>query len=42
MIRGKMEVIYIRKKGYYIIQWNPKTETSYKKYLAQSWKPKVN
>ena len=34
--------IYKEKKGYYIIQWNPKTEMSYKKYLAQSWKPKVN
>lgn len=27
---------------YYIIQWNPKTEKSYKKYLPTSWKPKVN
>jgi len=34
--------IYKEKKGYYIIQWNPKTEMSYKKYLAKSWKPKVN
>jgi hypothetical protein len=27
------------KKGYYIEQWNPKTEMGYKKYLAKSWKP---
>jgi hypothetical protein len=34
--------IYKGKKGYYTIQWNPKTEMSYKKYLPTSWKPKVN
>ncbi|MCJ7800870.1 MAG: hypothetical protein MUP82_00765 [Candidatus Marinimicrobia bacterium] len=34
--------IYKDKKGYYTIQWNPKTEMSYKKYLPASWKPKVN
>jgi hypothetical protein len=32
--------IYKDKKGYYTIQWNPKTELSYKKYLTKSWKPK--
>jgi len=32
--------IYKEKKGYYTIQWNPKTEMSYKKYLPTSWKPK--
>jgi len=25
--------IYKDKKGYYIIQWNPKTDMDYKKYL---------
>ena len=34
--------IYKEKKGYYTIQWNPKTEMNYKKYLPTSWKPKVN
>ena len=31
--------IYKDKKGYYIIQWNPKTRLDYKKYLSTSWKP---
>jgi hypothetical protein len=32
--------VYKDKKGYYITQWNPKTDITYKKYLAKSWKPK--
>lgn len=32
--------IYKGKQGYYIIQWNPKTQMTYKKYLPKSWKPK--
>lgn len=31
--------IYKDKKGYYVVQWNPKTEKEYKKYL-KSFKPK--
>ena len=31
--------IYKDKKGYYIIQWNPKTSMEYKKYMRTSWKP---
>ncbi|OUU22040.1 MAG: hypothetical protein CBB97_15615 [Candidatus Endolissoclinum sp. TMED37] len=31
--------VYKDKKGYYVIQWNPKTSTEYKKYLRKSWKP---
>jgi hypothetical protein len=34
--------VYKDKKGYYIEQWNPKTEMNYKKYLTKSWKPKSN
>ena len=41
--------IYKDKKGYYIIQWNPKTDMDYKKYLSTykkylftSGEPKVN
>ena len=34
--------VYKDKKGYYIVQWNPKTEMIYKKYLSKSWKPKPN
>lgn len=34
--------VYKDKKGYYIVQWNPKTEMIYKKYLTKSWKPKPN
>ena len=33
--------IHKDKKGYYIIQWNPKTDKDYKKYLPKSWKPSV-
>ena len=33
--------LYKDQKGYYILLWNPKIEkyTTYKKYLAKSWKP---
>lgn len=31
--------IYKDNKGYYIIQWSPKKNMEYKKYLAKSWKP---
>ena len=34
--------IYKDKKGYYIIQWNPKIEKTYKKYLPKSWKPNAS
>ena len=31
--------IYKDQKGYYIVQWNPKTSMEYKKYMRTSWKP---
>jgi len=41
--------IYKDKKGYYTMQWNPKTDmdykkylATYKKYLATSGEPKIN
>ena len=34
--------IYRDSKGYYIIQWDPPTDTDFKKYLPKSWKPTAN
>lgn len=34
--------IYKDSKGYYIIQWNPKTGDDFKKYVPKSWKPDAN
>ena len=34
--------VYRDTKGYYILQWNPKTKKEYKKYLAKTWKPALN
>ena len=34
--------VYKDTKGYYILQWNPKTKKEYKKYLAKTWKPTLN
>lgn len=31
--------VYKDKDGYYIIQWDPKKDALYNKYLAKSWKP---
>ena len=31
--------IYKDQKGYYIVQWNPKTSMEYKKYIPTSWNP---
>lgn len=31
--------IFKDKKGYYIIQWDPKAQAEYKKYIPKSWKP---
>jgi hypothetical protein len=36
------ESIYKDNKGYYIIQWNPESQTEYKKYLSKKWKPDPN
>ena len=27
------------RKGYYVMQWNPKTGKDYKKHLPKTWKP---
>ena len=31
--------VYKDKDGYYVIQWDPKKDALYNKYLAKSWKP---
>jgi hypothetical protein len=36
------ESIYKDSKGYYIVQWNPKTSQEFRKYLSKSWKPDPN
>ena len=36
------ESIYKDNKGYYIFQWDPKSEKEYKKYLSKKWKPDPN
>ena len=36
------ESIYKDLKGYYIVQWNPKTNKEYRKYLPKTWKPNRN
>jgi hypothetical protein len=36
------ESIYKDSKGYYIVQWDPKTSKEYRKYLPKSWKPDPN
>jgi len=33
--------IYKDKKGYFIVDWDPKSNKEYKKYL-EKWKPGVN
>lgn len=49
LLRGDGKIIYGSwkdgsdvmkdKKGYYVIQWNPNTQSEYHKYLPKSWKP---
>ena len=34
--------IYKDSKGYYVIQWNPKTGNDFKKHLPKRWKPAAN
>ena len=31
--------VYKDKDGYYVIQWDPKKDALYNRYLAKSWKP---